>query len=62
MQKDYVHIAISLLAMLLRTKATEGDYSITLLQNLTDAVIELEDVLIERIGMEEKIHEVLIKD
>ncbi|KIK42496.1 hypothetical protein CY34DRAFT_106847 [Suillus luteus UH-Slu-Lm8-n1] len=57
MQKDYVHVTISLLAMLLRTKATKGDYSITLLQNLTDTVIELEDVLIARIGIEEKIHE-----
>lgn len=30
MQKDYVHVTISLLAMLLRTKANKGDYSIPL--------------------------------
>ncbi|KAG2743925.1 hypothetical protein P692DRAFT_201675464, partial [Suillus brevipes Sb2] len=45
MQKDYVRVTTSLLAMLLRTKANEGDYSIPLPQNLTDAVIELEDAL-----------------
>jgi hypothetical protein len=47
--------------MLLRTKANEGDYSIPLPQNLTDAVIELEDALTERMGVEEKIHGVLTK-
>lgn len=47
--------------MLLRTQANEGDYSITLPQNLTNAAIKLEDVLIERVGMEEKIHKVLTK-
>ncbi|KAG2030468.1 hypothetical protein BDR03DRAFT_987079 [Suillus americanus] len=59
-QKDYVRIATSLLAMLLR--ADEGeDYSIPLPEDLIDAIIELEDALTEKTGVEEKIHAVLTK-
>ncbi|KAG2110465.1 hypothetical protein BD769DRAFT_1674624 [Suillus cothurnatus] len=59
-QKDYVRIATSLLAMLLRTDEEE-DYSIPLPPDLIDAIIDLEEALIEPTGVEEKIHAVLTK-
>ncbi|KAG2045750.1 hypothetical protein BDR06DRAFT_1015331 [Suillus hirtellus] len=59
-QKDYVRVATSLLAMLIRT-GKEAEYSIPLPKNLVNAVTELEDALTGTIGVEEKIHAVLTK-
>ncbi|KAG2063370.1 hypothetical protein BDR04DRAFT_1123305 [Suillus decipiens] len=59
-QKDYVRVTTSLIAMLLRIDEEE-DYSIPLPENLLDALIDLEDALIENMGVEENIHAVLTK-
>ncbi|KAG2128928.1 uncharacterized protein EDB93DRAFT_1256471 [Suillus bovinus] len=45
-QRDYVCVVTSLLAMLMRTDE-ETDYSIPLLEDLMDAITELEDALME---------------
>ncbi|KAG2088572.1 uncharacterized protein F5147DRAFT_525879, partial [Suillus discolor] len=59
-QKDYVRVATSLLAMLIRT-GKEAEYSIPLPKNLVNAITELEDALTGTIGVEEKIHAILTK-